>query len=234
MKWLVGCAAAALIFGSQAQAATMVWTFTGTVRSGAADPGNFFGPTRDMTGEAWTAYMLMDTSLGVLDHFSYPSAAGEELHNTGTLTPPTPVFAATLTIGGYVWDLSPHQSFTQVYQYYDEGTSIANVSLTSEHGAGTFMFNAGVADANAFTFPATVDGSFDATSFPEGELAAFLGSGSAGSELIFMDINHAIGAPYVAPGDPPPAVPEPSTWAMLLLGVFAAGGALRGRRRATA
>jgi hypothetical protein len=38
--------------------------------------------------------------------------------------------------------------------------------------------------------------------------------------------------PPMTPPDQPPAIPEPATWAMLILGFFALGGALRGQRKA--
>jgi hypothetical protein len=115
-------------------------------------------------------------------------------------------------------------------------------SLAINEGPGMFHSEAGVGEFLEITF----SGVFDLTSltiFGRGvesccaardlfEVTIFNASGAT---LFFGELDaRSTGSATINFDDPPPtgAIPEPSTWAMMILGFGAAGAAVRSRRRA--
>ncbi|MBL8771647.1 MAG: cistern family PEP-CTERM protein [Phenylobacterium sp.] len=86
----------------------------------------------------------------------------------------------------------------------------------------------------------TVDTILDAAAFESAFAAGYLANGTFDAAVRFQQVNAGGGSDKVLgglppPPDPPPTiVPEPSTWALMIMGFMGAGMVLRRRRAVTA
>lgn len=221
-----GVAALALSSGA-ANATVFTWTFTGTVSGPGLDENNYFGPTRDMTGETWTAVLVADTTIGLLNSFSFPGEQGQHLSNTSPFATGTPVTSQLLTIGGYSLPVPPHDSFQEVDQSTNDGLSDVSVdTLIEPPPGGPFHFSAVAVAFDPAVFPAAFDTAFDVDTSGSGFDSGGFFNGTG--ENITFSIAHVSS---VITADPLPSdVPEPATWALMLVGAGLLGAQLRGRR----
>ncbi len=97
------------------------------------------------------------------------------------------------------------------------------------------LFNAGLAlhNTSVGALNALLDGGFDSMGGTSSRTASFNPTGLAGDLWIVTPYNGDKGVDLFklrsAHIDLPPAVPEPSTWLMMLIGFFATGAAMRQR-----
>ncbi len=116
------------------------------------------------------------------------------------------------------------------------GGTLADFTVTSPQTAGTNMedgtgnWDYVVSHINGNDGAgSTITGLTYTVSSPGLTLADFVSNGTAGS--FFVDVEGPDGQTgVVGTGPGSPGVPEPATWAMMLLGVFGVGGLMRRRR----
>ena len=223
---------AALGFAAPASAELVSVTAWGTVFIGAdpiilgGDPTGIFGGG-DLTGESFVAHYVYDTSLGLtLSTPVGPYAYGGSYFGD---EPPSPIVSAIVTINGH------SVSIAGDYQTAFGGENTANFSLQNyhvEHGSifGPIDNFTDIVIENDFsgTIPSSITGPFTY------EVDVASGDHAVGD--VFL-INYAAGTETFAYANltrltvgPVEAVPEASTWAMMLLGFVGLGYA--GYRRA--
>lgn len=231
----VALALALAVFGTDAAAAVVVATYSGTIASGWDETGVFGSVSADLTGAAFVATFTFDSELGTF-HLGPDAAGGEQRYGGGYYGGVGPILGASLSVGNgpaYTFTTSgaataaaivpgggcgPGCVGTHTFSYWTSETSTRfryeDLDLIGLLGGGPLTLAAAVA----------------------GDLQ---GSGSSGLGLI-TDWDPITGAyakhAYVtfAPDHlvaAPAGVPEPEGWALLLVGFAAIGSGLRYQRQ---
>ena len=195
----------------------MVATYTGTVSWGHDQAGLFGAPGNYLTGDAYIAKYMIDTSQG--DHVNglpvYDSVC------SGCLGGVIPAVDASLTINGITQHIAgdylsaaitePTSPYTadaaQDYNYVDAVDQL-NYVISYQNEISEGSLSDPVSLSNTYTF-----GCFLFYRTKVGSTSANCGSPGT------MQISAMSGAP------------EPATWAMMLLGIGGIGAALRTSRR---
>jgi hypothetical protein len=205
------CAVAAIACAGQAGATVM----TATV-SGSFDPIRQ-GPNHEFIGGGWSTTLTYDTSFGVLsgsggdDHIlNWSAAAGG----------PSPVTSVLLTAYGndgtsYSYTLDSFTGFTLYRSFY--GTALSFSTAGIGFAGSTYNPN------RALDFG--VDLSVDALYFDSTWQS---GLNPVSSNIHTPDFSGSAYTNFMSIAPAP--VPEPSTWALLILGFGGIGAALRYRR----
>jgi PEP-CTERM motif len=231
-----------LAIATQASATAVQVTYTGTVQSGS-DSRGWFGPIgANLAGDSFTATFVFDTGLGTLVNTTYPacsspySCAGggqQEVYGGTNYSTATPNLTTSLTIGSGTY------SFVGARDAYLIVNADAGMAC---NGCYTWDANVAAVTVGANLLPNTLpylvmaapyDCSGDPTKcglpfpssitpFPVTDVtkAGFGAYGSFG----FNDGADIFFSPStVSLSFAESAVPEPSTWAMLLLGFVGLG-----------
>jgi hypothetical protein len=222
--------AATLACAGPVSAEVIEFSFTGTVAFGADNTG-VLGPTTtpsgtNLKGDSFVANFTYDDSLGQSFGISGVNGkeGGSEFNNT------SPITSATVTINGTTLNISSSfngsaasDSSTPGKRVWDisaspSDTSILEVSLT----------DTGVEDGVPFTLPPDLETPLNLSlAIPNTSSFGYFDLQNAdGSSNIFADVALSSVTTSVATG-----VPEPSTWALMLLGL--AGLGFAAYRRAT-
>jgi hypothetical protein len=218
---LVSVVAAAAMLGgvSQASAAIMDVTYTGTVSSGTDTFGLFGKEGANLIGKTWVATYTFDTSLG------FPASngvrGGSELGNT------SPVLSSMITINGIGRAVSG-SSYGYEYGLHDV-TSSKQYHFAENYSAGHKEYLENYIASFNLSLPASITTPFTHTVGSkdfEFNGTYYLANGAA-SETIHADLATLTVSDHVVAG-----VPEPSTWAMMLLG-FAGVGFAAYRKKKT-
>jgi hypothetical protein len=209
----------AISFSIQSQAALVSVTATGTVSGGFDNAGLFVSPGSSITGGSWSATYLFETTAGTtfsdpLSSYAYGGVFGS---SSGW-----PNRAASLTINGHTF--SPGGSFgwtwmSRIENFNDGTQSSANYEAESVGGivwAGLSIF----VGANDASIPASIITPFSVNLSGSGEFF-YRYNGQTTTQLT-LDVSSLTVAS---------AVPEPSTWAMLLIGFAGIGFAAYQRQR---
>jgi hypothetical protein len=226
-------AAVAMLAGvSQASAAIMDVTYTGTVSLGTDTFGVFGIPGRDLAGQSWVATYTFDTLSS--PSYSYSSSyhnyvyGGSSHENTSS-----PVLSSMITINGVGKVVVGSYSGFDIG--YNNGFHTGNNSgystqhhIAENSGSGSheylinyiYNYNASLLASITTPFTHTVD----ANDYAYGTY--YLANGT-GSESIYAKL-----ATLTVSEHGVAAVPEPSTWAMMLLG-FAGVGFAAYRKKKT-
>jgi hypothetical protein len=218
---IVGALAAAALAGAStpASAAIMMATFAGATPYGGTDYAGLFGPAgASLAYKPVTLTVTYDTEAG-----NAIVSPGEDFHYGGTqFGGQGPIISALVTIDGasQALDLSYYSyvdsyagAWTWLYgRINTEGNNTSEFSITFYDGA------AGDLEAPVSTYGY---GSGYLTLYKPNDWGELLAETEF--ELGGMDIA------YVGPS-PGGMVPEPSTWALAILGFGLAGAALRARR----
>ena len=206
MRALIGAAAAAfLLAATPAAAVVMKATYTGKVQ-GTFDVGAWGVTERDMYGPAsFVAVFTYDTELGTIDT-SFPGLT--ELYD-GQAVPIVTIFGETRDAVGTTYSFD--------WMYHDYG--ILPSVYRQRAGLRFDMVGGGA-------IPAALDVPFTLTRAAGGD-----GQGRYLADIGVTDLTFTVDTMVVTRAV---AVPEPATWAMLILGFGAAGAALRSRRRLSA
>jgi hypothetical protein len=207
---------------SQTSAAVMDVTYTGTVSSGTDTLGVFGGGS--LVGLSWVATYTFDTSLGYTYSSSdYNYAYGGSEYGAGH---PSPVLSSMITINGV------GRAVDGSYHGWDYGYNIGGVSrqihiaenVSSGHTENLnndiYNYNGSLPGSITTPFTHTVD-AHDAYAYGYYSLSNGTGYESIQAKLATLTVSEHVGA-----------VPEPSTWAMMLLG-FAGVGFAAYRKRKT-
>jgi hypothetical protein len=210
---LAPACALALLASAPAAAATMVATFTGDA-VGLFDPGHNFGASNFVAFTPATATFTYDPTLEPVQN----TILGHAITGGTSLSDVSPILSASLTINGHTLNFDTSQlgtiSITHLLggNLFDISTLYSLAGFSDHIDAN--LFSSGI--PNSFTSPFTATG-IGGVDFGSGSLR----HGSHGG-LFFTGLD----VTELASG-----VPEPATWAMLLLGFGATGFALRRRRR---
>jgi hypothetical protein len=213
---------AAIILATPASATIIDAIYKGTVKDGIDGIG-LYGPAgADLTGDAFVATFNMDTSKGT--NLSTPTEnfiEGGAVYGTES-----PMIKATLEINGK--SAAIDGSYNGVVQAFLGQPGIANQQTHSiSDAAGNSLLlnviNANFASVGNIPFTIDVPLDFVLTSAETGGIFGTFHSGALATALDFSPTELI----YQYPS--PNGVPEPSTWAMMLLGF--AGLACAGFRR---
>jgi len=219
----------AAISAPASAAVTMVWDspYGSTGNTGASASGLF--TFSDVSGNVLIDLVLTNTTDGVGGLGASSATLVGVAFDLPTFTSVT--FDAAGTTFTKFWT----NVDAQPYGPFDVGASTprntfnggnANSGLVALSTLGAIKFN--------------VNTTLNAADFEAAFLAGHLVNGGLGATARFQQVNAGGGSDKVLGNIPPPpivpptAVPEPATWAMMLIGFFGLGGALRASRRRTA
>jgi PEP-CTERM motif len=191
-----------------AAAATMIATFTGTA-IGVSNFDHAFGNSNFILFAPATATFTYDPTLEAVHH----GLGGSFVTGGSTLGDVSPILSASLTINGHTLTFNTGQlgTVTLGANSFDISSLYAIPGLGEEINAG--LLSAGI--PNSFTSPFSTTG-LGGGSFGYGSLRSGTDGALLFSELSVTGLSSA--------------VPEPSTWAMLLLGFGGIGFVLRRRQ----
>jgi hypothetical protein len=241
-------ALAATVLGGAAQAAVFTWTFRGVVGYGNDDTGVFGAPSDDLTGRRWRAVVTTDT--GTPDAVIEDGGVYTRIDGYGDLTPVKVAFTlngVTRLLGvppasqGEFGNADGRQlQLDGVVDGfpYDEAFDIQadNTAIWGTAGINVFLRERiellGVGAGLDFlpgpdftTLPSLLPP-------PGATFAGYVsfdhveGNGQPGGETVYERAVAGLRITSITAG----AVPEPASWAMMILG-FGAIGALARRRR---
>lgn len=222
--WAALCAAGAVLAAGAAQAATITLTFNGTVSGGIDDLGVFGAAGADLTGSAFQAtFQFGDPSSSIGKHVASGGA---------TLGLPDPGLGGSITIGGVTLTLP---AFTDLETFQGSDVSFVGsqtvgigIADVEEFGpAGSVVFNLREFAPSLVGSTLTISG----TDTPN-TLAA---QGSLFLDGMSQNLAFSIASGTVSPiTGVANAIPEPSTWTLIVAGFGGAGAMLRRRRAAAA
>jgi len=219
MWWAALGLAGALAAAVPANAYVMVATVSGTVGTMSQADGGAFAPIgTSLTGDAFTAVIAFNSETGLI------SQTPTSIDAKGGLCciTPVPFSHALLTINGVTQDLANQAPF---------GHPPFEAEIKYDAAAGTVQFLAGRDDGIDSTLNIKMSG----PNIPLSLDTPFSLTQDAGSSFRWTDF-------YISNTDRAllnatsltvvRTVPEPATWAMMLLGFFGLGAALRRHRAA--
>jgi hypothetical protein len=207
---------------SQASAAIMDVTYTGTVYSGY-DTFGFFGIAgASLVGSSWVATYTFDTLSS--PSTSYSSSSQNYVYGGSQYGNTSPVLSSMITINGV------GKAVDGSYLGYDLGYNYGSMSQQYHHaenqsfGHQEYLENYFL-DYN-LSLPASITTPFTHTfDYDRGASGTYYLSNGTGSETIFAQLATLTVSEHVG------AVPEPSTWAMMLLGFAGVGFAAYRKRK---
>jgi hypothetical protein len=209
-KFLLTAALAALGCGS-AQATIVKVTYTGTVLRGSDGADGAFGGG-NLVGDAFTASYMFDTSKGV----AYNAGGVGYVDGGNGYGVDSPSLGASLTINGHTASVAGN----------DYGRLLGQEASDFSEEDATAQSDDYYLDNNVYAYR---DAAFGSTTFAPYN-ADLTGASSYGSFVSYLDgttLTLAGKHLTVAAG----AVPEPTSWALMLGGFGMVGGALRSRRK---
>jgi hypothetical protein len=222
-----------------ASASTVLYTFTGTVTSGSDNLGLLGTAGANYINDQFTAVFTYDTSQGTI--YSNPGSVVQVAGGTGDdASVGTPAVTATIEIGGVTLgsiftsfpttagDIGIETSLPDVFA--DVGTDYVIPGCTNNCGYGGFDMTMANNSSVPIPLSLTMPGTYALSGYADDFLQEYNYDCSPGpscvpttsEELTFNATSLVISVA---------AVPEPATWAMMLLGFGGIGGMLRGARR---
>jgi hypothetical protein len=232
MRHLVSslAAVACLSLAAPASATKMIASYSGSVGAGSADATDFFGLGGGLVGADFTASFLYDTSLGFsTTNANYDSRTGGPFFGGGV----SPILGASLTING-VTDVfeDGYEGAVNVFSLAGFAQTFAYINFFNGAGPDSTASSLQLYVLNAPT-PVTLDTPYTGGNLPVAPLDpladndAFRHQFVGGIEKIHYDLNLLPTTVTLAPA----SVPEPGTWALMLVAFSGVGMALRWRRR---
>jgi len=196
-----------------AQAATLTAEFSGAITAGIDKGGAFGAAGADLTGAAFSAVVTFDSAVGAF----LPLDGGYGLYGGfATGTPSSGV--ASLTIAGASVNFATSSSYiASIFHSYHPLFAIYLIG-----GANSLSMQ--VYDS---PFIGPLNGNFSLTC---GDCYGSVNLKGAGILFAITEVSYSVSDPSALPG-PEAYVPEPSTWAMMILGFGATGASLRRRAR---
>lgn len=199
-------AIATATIAAPASANIITFKYFGKITDGTDTSGLFGAANTDLTGDPIEAVFVFDTSLGLRG----PIMGATDSLVGGTSAPgmpPSPLLSATITINGQSALIG--------------GGLLASALTDAGHFNASAAADLNLADSvQAFVFTADAPASLDAPFMPHG-----VGGGSFNIDRM----DPLSGLSQIATGDF--SIPEPSTWAMMLVGLGGIGAAIRSGRR---
>lgn len=220
--------AAGLLVGAPASASIMIATYQGTVVAGQDAAGVFGKPGGDLAGLTYVQAFTYDTTLGS----RFTSVTSDEVNGGAAVGTTSPIIDAWLIING----VTHHQA---VGHFGDAATSQDTSRLQEVNDGfwGSFEERSFAGVNVSPAPPVSLDTTF-VRSLSFSGCGVYLNCGNAFAAidvddpstyayyLAFNPTSVSV-SPLVAGG-----VPEPATWALMILGFGLVGGMLRARRKA--
>ena len=215
-KFAVGAAGiAALLAASAASASVFVATYTGTVYDSHDYTGVFGGAGSSLDGDAFTAKYVYDTAVG----YRYTPGNWDQIYGGSSYGVPSPV-NATISINGITQVIAGNYSGEAYAQSGKLSEYVEDHNLSNTRNA---LFNEAFPSGGGpnleLTVPltgATGDGYFQFVNYDPI-------TGVYTTDSIGQFTNETVQVQTV--------VPEPSSWALMLIGFSGLGAALRSNRR---
>jgi hypothetical protein len=210
----LACAALGALYSTSASADIVTLTFTGTVTG--IDYAGYFG--YNTNGSTFTATYVFDSNLSGSNRIT--TSVYSDTNGGSAFSIPTPAISATLEINGLTFSTGGLYSS----EFYSQNTatsgyfeSYGSVSPTAGSRLSNYIFTA---DPNAPVLTSlTTPFSYTLNTGYYNQIYSLFQYGADNLNLYSYHVTNEVSA-----------VPEPSTWAMLLLG-FAGIGAMTYRRR---
>ena len=211
---------------ASADAAILVATYTGTVSDGYDQTGVFGAAGASLTGDSYVAKYTFDTTKGV-DYNDLP--AFEELYGGSAYGTSSPV-SATIIINGHTQLIEGNylgQALTEPHYYYPYNV-VEHASINYNYGVGN-IFTYNYINNYLSNIPQpTVTSTVPLTNSDEVsgslQIDTYNYNTNTQSEYAYASFD---GAGTVQIG----GVPEPATWAVMLLGFGGVGASIRNQRR---
>lgn len=231
---LPSLALAVALAAAPASAAIMKATYVGHVYDGIDYAGVFGQAGADLAGSAFEFSVTYDTAAGIIGSVNTPGITALNLYTTAT----APAVSSTYRIGATTVSpagLNGYYPFAAQVAHFDAGlgytASICNYSGASDNSAfaACFSTNDAIPDDLVTPFTATT------STFPSFVQGRFIGGGGPANTYVLYGTPESVVVTKL--GDSvavDTAVPEPETWALMILGFGAAGAGLRRRRREAA
>jgi hypothetical protein len=210
-----GVVAASVFFGivSTASADIVYVTYSGTVLSGNDPIGIFGAPGSSLAGDAYTTFYIFNTSVGEIHSDPFFNS---DLGGAAGYAQPSPSLGAVLTINGISMGIG---GASAGYLY---GIDFGDFSRSYDFAGdpSRSVFNQ-MSDPTR-SIPVSINMPFTYTVTPAnggyGQGQAMLGIDPVNHAGFLIDL-----VPTTVTVSVPGAVPEPSTWAMMLLGFAGLG-----------
>lgn len=222
-------AAAIMVCASSAQAATMLITYTGVVGQGGTGYGDIAGvfgtPGNTLVGQGYVASFVLDTNAPyVVSNFLNTSVRSRIDGGTGYSLPPIPNLLGSITINGVtVGNLGRHTSNLQYYANPDDSIIVLSAQATPPGPAISFANVLGGTNRLPSALLTTSFSRVAPSTAGRFEQAGSFGFGATNLELVITSIT----AEPMMSG----AVPEPDSWAMMVIGFGMLGHTMRRRVR---
>jgi hypothetical protein len=213
-------AAIALGVGGRAAATILVAAFTGTVSSGTDVAGLFGAKGADLTGDAYTAIYTFNTAIGVYedDLPSYDEVyGGMDYNDISPVAAVLTINGVTKSLGGaYLGSIEASSSFDVTEALAENYKTLGSIATEDSMEISASGATSGtVLDPLPFGFTSNSgNATFEVSDLYTGQVTEL--------ERIYLDSQGTLSIS---------ALPEPATWAMMLLGVGVVGAAMRGTRR---
>ena len=230
---LLGSAMAALIailgFVSPASATLVSVTVSGTVVHGYDQTGVFGPAGTDLTGDSYVAHYVFDTTLGQTQYG--PDYPGGSIRNYaiggGYYGNASPGVSASVTINGHSADIGAPDYSAAIEGATNELDAYATHvdGYTSNQTWSNIIANR----SQIFPFPSSITEPFTYDNVSGAGQFGFW-DGVIGYEDVFAYATVSVTGLTIGPVGSVGTVPEPSTWAMMLIGF--AGLGFAGYRRA--
>jgi hypothetical protein len=213
-------AAIALSAGGQAAAKIITVTYTGTVSSGGDGEGLFGKAGADLTGDAYVATFTVNTANGV--YMDIP--AYEDVIDGGAYYGDSSPVTATLEINNSTQSLAGlYSSYAEDSPYYD----LTSAGVLDESVSGSLV--------SEDLLYVTANGAYNNSILDSLTLSNTFNNGEALFGIYDTDTNQYVEETFLELNNFGTAqisgVPEPATWAMMLVGVGAVGAVLRRRQK---
>jgi PEP-CTERM motif len=218
----LACTTQGALYATSASASIVDVTYTGMV-SGGADPAGAFGLAgANIVGDSYVAYYRINTSLPGTPGSSTTSATVNSTAGGSGVGNTSPILSSTVTINGVT--VSVGGSWYGYTYGENDGGAAGDLSeqqqFASNSSCGCEVMQNFIYNYDG-TLPASISTPFNYTIVPTDHQFAYFQSPADGviyGNLTTLDVT--------VEG----AVPEPSTWAMMILG-FAGIGFMAYRRR---
>ncbi|HET6970992.1 MAG TPA: PEPxxWA-CTERM sorting domain-containing protein [Phenylobacterium sp.] len=226
-------AAALFALPQPASAATWTTTYQGVVTSGFDGVGTFglgclaCGVGNDLDGLAFTAAFVTDSSAAGATTLSGPNSLS--VSGAGVVSASLTINGKTLFLGGASGDQTLSDDGTVQTASHSAGAHDESLNYVDDPELGQLLighiYNAnlsfavtGLGDGNFNTLPAGMIGTGSLSESEEAFAGLYGVSGDGGAQLLVTSVQMTSDA-----------VPEPKTWALVILGFGAAGAILRRR-----
>jgi hypothetical protein len=215
---MAAAAALTIISGGVANAAVLMATYTGTIRDGYDTTGEFGVVNRYLTGLPFVATYRYDTDLGMR---SYVPGFADQLVGVFPYPFGNPSIDSTLTIDGVTQQIPASTTaifLVQTFDLFHDISSLDPLDAANYQAMRLFVARDTTTPWLEETYPAELlngGGEFTIRQYDPVN-SRFTRSAFGQFTVATLSIQ---------------GVPEPQTWAMMIMGFSLAGSALRSRRR---